>query len=254
MSKKEKQYKYLVVFLQKKTQSGEVKQIELADFVGRSPSFINSIIWDKRKKNQVDRDLVEKIAGYFGIPVDKMLNIGKSLLEKPDKKTEPLTDRRAKNPDSLINQALWLVNGIREMADDLQKKERETAEQLNSKLEEKRYMIGLFKNIFKELDEGITIFDKNRELIYSSNRWGLLDSIDTVEKMTLESIMLHTMHLIKNFEEVKNKLWEAYHKQKRKKIIIKLKSEDKFIFRVVPLYNGTNEFDGILIINTPVFN
>jgi len=70
--------KVLIAFLRKKTSQG-VRQSQIAKSIGKSSTYINWLVLDKRKNKYIDKQVIEKIADFFGLTVEQLLAEGKKI-------------------------------------------------------------------------------------------------------------------------------------------------------------------------------
>ena len=72
------QYQYVVAYLQ---QQG-IKQNDLAKSIGKSNTYVSWLVKDKRKNKYIQPDILKKIADYFDLTVDQLLEAGKAVHNK----------------------------------------------------------------------------------------------------------------------------------------------------------------------------
>jgi len=75
------QYQYVVAYMQQQVKRG-VKQNDLAEAIGKSNTFINYIVNDKRKNKYIQAEIIKKIAHYFALSVDQLMEAGKAIYDK----------------------------------------------------------------------------------------------------------------------------------------------------------------------------
>ena len=81
------QYQYVVAYLQEQVKRG-VKQKDLAQAIGKSNTFVNYIVKDKRKNKYLHEEIIEKLANYFGSTIEQMMEAGKAIYHKNNPKDE----------------------------------------------------------------------------------------------------------------------------------------------------------------------
>ena len=78
---KYKQYQYVVAFIQDQVKKG-IKQIDIAQNIGKSNTYVNWLIKDRRKNKYIKQQIVENIAQYFDLSVDELLIKGKKIYDQ----------------------------------------------------------------------------------------------------------------------------------------------------------------------------
>lgn len=251
-SDKKQNFAYFYAYLSMQIDEG-VKQKKIADYINKPAPYVNKIYLGNQKSCPLD--IQRKIADFFGISFKEMLNEGKKIYEKQhlDKSiiSTPqdypyFTERRSKQPNALINQLHFVASGIDNLSNRV-----ENVLLLEKKIEKLEKRLEIHEKIFKELQEGVTFYNADREFVYSSNRWDLLTGLEHMSKLSLESILLHLQKSIENHEEVIHGLLEIYRTLKEKEIILYFKNGKKFLFRAVPIFKK-ELFEGYLIICTPL--
>ena len=76
------QYQYVVAYLQEQG----IKQNDLAKSIGKSNTYVNWLVKDKRKNKYIQPDILKKIADYFDLNVDQLLLAGKAVYDKNNKR------------------------------------------------------------------------------------------------------------------------------------------------------------------------
>ena len=76
------QYQYVVSYLQEQVKKGLLKQKDLAKSIGKSNTYVNWYVKDKRKKKYIQPEVLKKIADYFDLSVDQLLEAGKVVHNK----------------------------------------------------------------------------------------------------------------------------------------------------------------------------
>jgi len=229
-------FEFFVAYLAHKIQKG-IKQNVIADYVGKSPSYINKLY--KGEVKSCPDEVQIKTAEFFNISINKLLEEGRSILYENEKNYKPLLpfeEKRSLDPFNLLNQLEFVKKGIEKLT-----REKEG-------LQDKIYLYDL---ILKEIQEGLTFFNDKREFVFSTNRWNLLDGVDITSNPSIESIMLTTRKKIKNFDEVSEALFGAFNQRKEMSVRVKLINGMVFIFHAKPLYAANDKFLGILLINVP---
>ena len=79
------QYQYVVAYLQDAVQHG-VKQKDLAVSIGKSNTYINWLVKDKRKKKNIEIQVIEKIANFFRMTVNELMMEGKKIYDQKNPK------------------------------------------------------------------------------------------------------------------------------------------------------------------------
>lgn len=235
-------FQYFRSFVISKIDRGGVKQNAIADYIGKSPTYIHKLY--KGGSKSCPDDVQDKVAEFFGISIEKLIEKGKFIYHAKNNvgKQQPkeqildnFIEKRSQEPIELKKQLVFIGQGI---------------EKLNNEKEELKKRIELCSLIFKELGEGITFFDDKRQFVFSSNRWGLLKGIDPRKTLSIDSIMLVTRKKIKNFDEVSDILLRAYDHQKKDTARVELIDKTVFLFKILPIYDKNKEFQGMLLINT----
>ena len=84
---KYEQYQYVTAFIREKTRQG-VRQHQLAKSIGKSNTYISWLVLDKRKNKCIDPQVVDKIANFFDITAPELLQAGKKIHDKKNKKNQ----------------------------------------------------------------------------------------------------------------------------------------------------------------------
>ncbi len=96
------QYQYVIAYLQQQVQRG-IKQKDLAEALGKSNTFINYIVKDKRKNKYLKPEIIEKIAGYFELSIDQLLMAGKAIHLKNNPEIQKTEKSRKDNKITQIH-------------------------------------------------------------------------------------------------------------------------------------------------------
>ena len=242
-------FDYFLSYFREKINSGE-KQVDIAesDEVRKSTAWVNKMYRGDPKSCPIATQ--RSVADYFRISYEEMIEEGKLIYEKENpnlKVTDAgyvVGDREIPQPEELIRLLNHVIFGIKENS-ELCKKSVEKAGMNEALLEE----IELYKTIFSKLNEGVTFYNSNRNVIFSSNRWGLLDEIDDATQFTFDAVVLGLRKKIVNFGEVLDCVSLASKERKEMEIDVDMVNGAIFHFRVVPIFKG-EVFMGSLLINT----
>lgn len=246
-NKKPANFNYFLLFLRKKIDEGE-KQIRIAKSVNKTPSYINWLF--KGNPKSVPINIQKNISKYFKLTYDEMLKEGK-LLQKQSNGggnkiyRENFTEKRSQGPEDLVDHLMFVSAGIIKISEGLN-----SLKVLENKFEEISKKLKLYNIIFSYIEEGITFFNSDREFVFSSNRYGLLDGFDLQEKkITMEKIIFEMRKKIINFDEVLDVI-ELVHTKKNEpqEVDVRLLDNKTYSFKIVPLMQE-DVYHGVLIIN-----
>ena len=219
---------FFTAFFQNKINQG-VRQKTIADKTGIPVNCIHGMYKGKVKKIPPER--LTKIAKYFEVSYEEIIQEGKKLFEKKPNDT-PL-----KGKNTTADLILEVLAQVKEKDEQL-----EIIDQLKEKIE-------FHLMVLENLHESVTFFDERRELVFSSNRWCFLDEEDLVKTPSLETLVLKMRRKIENSEEVLDALFLSSEKREKVTIDVKLKSGEIFHIRAVPVIKN-DTFKGTLLINT----
>lgn len=239
-------FDYFLAFYRKKIQDGE-KQIDLAEspLIKKSTAYINKLFRGNPKSCPIETQ--RSFAEYYKVSYDEMIEEGRQIYIKNNpvehNSDNVFFDEKTSSVEDVIKHLNHVISVIK-----LKDKHLATIEKKAAIYDELMKEIRLYKTILSKLDEGVTFFDKNRELVFTSNRWGFLDGINVSAKPSIEVIVLGLRKKISNFEEVLDTLFKADKCRKEMEIDVSLFDGKIFTFKVVPIYNE-NMFIGSLVIN-----
>ncbi|TKB23156.1 hypothetical protein FCL47_23670 [Desulfopila sp. IMCC35006] len=243
-------FDYFLSFFRKKIDDGE-RQIDIAtsNKINKSAAYINKLYKGNPKSCPIDTQRC--FADYFKISYDEMIQVGRSIYEKenpPQKESgaeNSVYDGTVAKPEELITLLNQVIFGLK-ANHGFCKKAEEKAEKYEKLLDE----IELYKTIFSNLNEGVTFYNSKRDIIFSSNRWGLLDGLDITTQPSFDTVVLSLRKKIVNFDEVLDSVSLASEERKETEVDVEIKNGAIFHFRVVPIFRG-EVFLGSLLINTP---
>lgn len=250
---------FFLAFLRKKISDGE-KQVDIANSkeVDKSPAYINKL-YNKNPKSVPIR-VQEGVAQYFGLDYEEMIAEGESIFFKSEqgasqniKKTNDKLRRMLDEAESTLDELSLTSSTIIKNAENIRHILNVLGDEATEKsgFEKAKQEIEVYRAIFDNLVEGVTFFNPQRELVYSSNRYGLLTGINTEKKPSLEVIVLTMRKMVVNFEQVLETIMFVHTHKKKQEIEVNFHNGAIFRFQIVPLFKA-DEFLGTLIINTPV--
>ncbi len=242
-------FDYFLSFFRAKIDDGE-KQVDIAisDKVNKSASYMNKLYKGNPKSCPIETQ--RSIAAYFDIPYNEMIKEGRLIYERknpPVKNSgvgDIIYDGKVAKPGELICQLTQVIAGIK--ANDIFCK---IAEEKAGKYEQLLEEIDLYKTIFSNLNDGVTFYNSKRDIIFSSNRWGLLDGIDLTTQPSFDTVVLGLRKKIVNFDEALDCVSLASQERIEKEIDVEIQNGAVFRFRMVPIFRG-EVFLGTLLINT----
>jgi len=79
------QYQYVVAYLQDQVKKG-LKQKDLAESIGKSNTYVNWYVKDKRKKKHIEKQAIKKMADFFELTPDQLLKNGKKIFDQKNTK------------------------------------------------------------------------------------------------------------------------------------------------------------------------
>jgi hypothetical protein len=242
-------FDYFLNFFRKKIIDGE-RQVDIAssDLVNRSTAYINKLYKGNPKSCPIDTQ--RKIAQYFGLTYDEMIQEGKNIYLKNnplfEKKTFKVKEFKDYVPsvEQLIAQLNIVATGLKIHANTLIKTQDE---ECNCLISQKK--LDLYDIIFANIDEGILFFNSNKEFVFSSNLYGFLDNIDILKNPSLEKILSSINDNVTNVKEAVQIFNLVYKNKKRKRIIINCSNKKEYLFRLNPVFKQ-EIFLGVIIIHT----
>lgn len=242
-------FDYFLSFFRTKIDDGE-KQVDIAksNKVNKSAAYMNKLYRGNPKSCPIATQ--RSIAAYFEISYEEMIETGRLIYEKENPPVEDsgvgniVYDGRVAKTEELISQLTQVISGIK--ANDRYCK---TAEEKAGRYEQLLEEIDLYKTIFSNLNEGVTFYNTKKDIIFSSNRWGLLDGIDVTTQPSFDTVVLGLRGKIVNFDEVLDCISLASKKRTEMEIDVVIQDGAVFVFRMVPIFRG-GLFLGFLLINT----
>lgn len=243
-------FDYFLRFFRKKIEDGE-RQIDIAtsNKVNKSTAYINKLYKGNPKSCPIDTQ--RSFADYFEISYDEMIEAGRLIYEKENPPVKDsgvgnsLYDGTITKPEELISLLNQVIFGVK-ANHGICKTAEEKAEKYEQLLDE----IELYKTIFSKLNEGVTFYNSKRDIVFSSNRWGLLDGMDLATHPSFDTVVLGLRKKIVNFDEVLDCVSLASKERKETEVNVEIQNGAVFHFRVVPIFRG-EVFLGSLLINTP---
>ena len=235
-----------LAFLKIKIKNG-AKQNEISKFIGRVNSYTNRLYLKNPKSCPLE--VKEKIAEFFNLSLDEMLQQGAAILEKStdndlllsseNKNEEPLIERRSTSTKSLLRQLELAIL-----------KNSEECEKYKILFKDSNTVLSFFKASFNEIHQGITFFDTNNNLAFSTNRWNLLPSLSESKNRSLDAMIISLANKVTNYDELIT-VAKQYQEKKEKKIIhVSFKDKGTFKFTIVPVFEN-GKFLGTALINSP---
>ncbi len=242
-------FDYFLSFFRTKINDGE-KQVDIAksDKVNKSAAYMNKLYRGNPKSCPIETQ--RSIAAYFDIPYDKMIKEGRLIYERENPPVKDsgvgniIYDGKVAKPEELIGQLTQVISGIK-ANDSFCKIAEEKAGKYEQLLEE----IDLYKTIFSNLNEGVTVYNSKRKIIFSSNRWGLLDGIDLADQPSFDTVILSLRKKIVNFDQVLDALCLASKERTEMEIDVEIQNGAVFRFQIVPIFQE-EVFLGSLLIDT----
>lgn len=242
-------FDYFLSFFRKKISDGE-KQIDIcnSDKVNISAAYINKLYRGDPKKCSLEKQ--RSIAAYFSVSYGEMIEVGKLIYEKENPPMEDIgvggsdNDSEFVKSEELIKLLSQVTSGIK-ANHGLYEITKEKARKHDELLEE----IELYKTIFSKLNKGVLFYNSERDIVFSSNRWGFFDGIDPATKPSFDAVVLGLRKKIVNFDEVIDVLFLASEERRELEVDVEIKDGAVFHFRMVPIFQG-EMFLGSLLINT----
>jgi hypothetical protein len=242
-------FDYFLSFFRTKIADGE-KQVDIAKSskVNKSSAYINKLYRGNPKSCPIATQ--RSIAAYFEISYKKMIETGRLIYEKENPPVRDsgvgniLYDGKIAKPEELISLLTQVISGIK--ANDSNCK---IAEEKAGKYEQLLEEIDLYKTVFSNLNEGVTFYNAKRNIIFSSNKWGLLDGVDITTQPSFDTVVLGLRKEIVNFDEVLDCISLASKERTEMEIDVEIQDGAVFKFRMVPIFRG-EAFLGSLLINT----
>lgn len=256
------EFDYFLTYYRDEIRKGNVRQIDLSRASDRPPQFWNRLFKGNPQSCPVED--MQIFAKHLNISFEEMIRRGKNLYSNNNdisKDEGMILENHVVNIDNADK------NGI---VDPVEQEEilRRVAtgivvnSQKLKECEEKSNIIqnlttenNILKRIFEQLDEGVTFFDSERNFVYSSNVWGLLNGLDISKKPSIENIIVQLNERIENIKPVLKTIFSVAEKPPEgiREIDVKIVNGPIFHFKIVPVFSDDKtEFLGTLLINTPV--
>jgi hypothetical protein len=243
-----------LAFLNKKILEG-VKQKDIATYINKPNSYVNRLYLKNPKSCPLQ--IQNKIAEYFEISRDKMLEVGAKIL-KEDVNSElfsekeghvSLVERRSVNTKNLLRQVDYFKLAIMKNDENCEFYKKELND-VKKELDKKNKTLKFFQSSFHEIHEGITFFDITNNLAFSTNRWNLLPTLSESKNRSIDAMIISLKDKVSNFGELLDLAGRYQKKKKKETIFISFKGKGRFRFTIIPVFED-KKFIGTAIINSP---
>ena len=245
-------FHFFIAYLQKRIRDGE-RQVDIAKSptVNRSTAYINKLYKAKGKSCHIGTQ--KGIAQYFGVSYQEMLKEGRKIFlssDLPEERNIDVDNDESYSSSELLRHLKIVANGIKKQAFLL-----EGVGQQNIDCIKYRQKLDLYTIIFENIDEGITFFDANQRIVFSSNLYGLLDEVDIATATTLPEIVAAIAKKVSMPKEEIASAWaifdSVYLKKERASVTVKFDEDHQYLMRLKPVFKN-KKFIGIIVINTIV--